>query len=142
MNYKLHKDNRATRLGNILRTTGLDELPQFVNILKGDMAFIGTRPIIDKELERYKNKKDKLLSIRPGLIGYWQAYATDETTYEERMKMELFYVEKASFIFDIKIFFKSIYTVSKKYLKILRICKKYDIIQKYEKGGKENVLYR
>lgn len=113
-NYKLKIDKRTTKIGKILRKTSIDELPQFVNILKGDMAFIGPRPIVEKELKMYKKDKDKLLSIKPGLIGYWQAYATEETTYEERMKMELFYVDNASLIFDIKIFFKSIYTVVRK----------------------------
>lgn len=113
-NYKLKLDKRTTKIGKFLRKTSLDELPQFFNVLIGDMTFIGPRPIVEKELKMYKKDKDKLLSIKPGLIGYWQAYATEETTYEERMKMELFYVDNVSLLFDIKIFFKSIYAVIRK----------------------------
>lgn len=113
-NYKLKNDNRITSLGKILRKTSLDELPQFINILKGDMSLIGPRPIVIKELEKYKEKKEEFLSVRPGLIGYWQAYSKEDTTYEERIEMELYYIRNESFVFDIKIFFKSIITVIKK----------------------------
>lgn len=113
-NYKLKNDKRTTILGKILRKTSLDELPQFINILKGDMALIGPRPIVEKELEKYKNKKDEFLSVKPGLIGYWQAYSKEDTTYEERIEMELYYIKNESFLFDVRIFFKSITTVIKK----------------------------
>lgn len=113
-NYKLKNDKRTTTLGKILRKTSLDELPQFINILKGDMALIGPRPIVEKELEKYKNKKDEFLSVKPGLIGYWQAYSKEDTTYEERIEMELYYIKNESFLFDVRIFFKSITTVIKK----------------------------
>lgn len=115
-NLKIKKDRRVTKIGKILRRTSLDELPQLYNILKGEMSLIGPRPILEIELARYQEKRGKFLSLKPGLIGYWQAYSKKDTTYEERMKMEIFYVENVSFWFDIKIFFKSILTVIRKAL--------------------------
>lgn len=113
-NQKLKKDNRVTRIGKFLRRTSLDELPQLWNILKGDMTFTGPRPIVEMELERYQDKKEEFLSLKPGLIGYWQAYSDKSTTYQERMEMELYYVKNESFGFDVKIFLKSIVTVIRK----------------------------
>ena len=113
-NFKLIYDSRVTKLGKYLRKTSLDELPQFINILKGEMSLIGPRPIVEKEIEKYGEKKEKFLSVKPGLTGYWQAYATKNTTYTERIEMELYYVDNKSLLFDLKIFFKSIKTVIKK----------------------------
>lgn len=113
-NYKLKNDPRITKIGNILRKTSLDELPQIWNIIKGDLSIIGPRPIIDEELEKYGNNKEKFLSITPGLTGYWQANGRSDTTYEERMEMELYYVDHISWKLDVKIFFKTIISVIKK----------------------------
>ena len=111
---KLKDDPRITKLGNFLRKTSLDELPQMLNILKGELSFIGPRPVVEKEIERYGEKKDKFLSVTPGLTGYWQANGRSNTTYEERMKMELYYVDNCSLWLDIKIFFKTFIVVFKK----------------------------
>lgn len=113
-NYKLKNDPRITRVGKFLRKTSLDELPQIWNILVGDLSIIGPRPVIGEELEKYGENKDKFLSITPGLTGYWQANGRSETTYEERMDMELYYVDNRSLWLDIKIFFKTIISVIKK----------------------------
>ena len=113
-NHKLKDDPRITRLGRFLRKTSIDELPQFVNVLKGDMSLIGPRPIVDGEIEKYGENKDKFLSVRPGLTGYWAANGRSDITYEERMKMELYYVDNISFKLDIQIFFKTIISVIKK----------------------------
>lgn len=107
-NFKLDNDPRITRIGKFLRQSSLDELPQLVNILKGELSVVGPRPIIDEELERYGDHKEKFLSVTPGLTGYWQAYARSTCTYEQRMKMELFYVENANFWWDIKIMFATV----------------------------------
>lgn len=104
-NFKLDDDPRITRIGRFLRRTSLDELPQLVNILKGELSIVGPRPVIAEELERYGNNKDKFLSVPPGLTGYWQAYARSSCTYEERMKMELAYAEHANLLWDIRIIF-------------------------------------
>lgn len=113
-NYKLKNDPRITKIGNILRKTSLDELPQIWNIIKGDLSIIGPRPVIDEELEKYGSNKEKFLSITPGLTGYWQANGRSDTTYEERMEMELYYVDHISWKLDVKIFFKTIVSVIKK----------------------------
>lgn len=113
-NHKLKDDPRITRLGRFIRKTSIDELPQFVNVLKGDMSLIGPRPIVDGEIEKYDENKDKFLSVRPGLTGYWAANGRSDITYEERMKMELYYVDNISFKLDIQIFFKTIISVIKK----------------------------
>lgn len=113
-NYKLTNDPRITKVGNILRKTSIDELPQIWNIIKGDLSIIGPRPVIDEELEKYGENKEKFLSVTPGLTGYWQANGRSDTTYEERMQMELYYVDNISFKLDIKIFFKTIISVIKR----------------------------
>ena len=112
--HKLQNDPRITKIGNFLRKSSLDELPQMINILKGDMSFVGPRPVVEKEVEEYGTNKDKFLSVRPGLTGYWQVNGRSNTTYEERMKMELYYVANCSLWLDIKIFFKTFITVFKK----------------------------
>ena len=104
-NFKLENDPRITRIGKILRKSSLDELPQLINILKGELSVVGPRPVVAKELERYGENKDKFLSVTPGLTGYWQAYARSTCSYEKRMEMELHYVENANFWWDIKIMF-------------------------------------
>ena len=95
-NHKLKEDPRITRLGKFIRKTSVDELPQFINVLKGDMSIIGPRPIVDGEIEKYGENKGKFLSVRPGLTGYWAANGRSDITYEERMKMELYYVDNIS----------------------------------------------
>lgn len=112
--HKLQNDPRITKIGNFLRKTSLDELPQMINILKGDMSFVGPRPVVEKEVEEYGEKKEKFLSVKPGLTGYWQVNGRSNTTYEERMEMELYYVDNCSLWLDIKIFFKTFITVFKK----------------------------
>lgn len=110
-NFKLENDPRITKVGSFLRKTSLDELPQLLNILKGEMSIIGPRPVIDEELEKYGQNKDKFLSVTPGLTGWWACNGRSATTYEDRMKLELYYVENQSFVLDIKCFFKTITTV-------------------------------
>lgn len=109
--YKLKNDPRVTKVGKILRKTSLDELPQLINVIKGDISLVGPRPIIREELEKYKKNKEKFLSVTPGLTGLWVAYTTPETTYDERMKMELYYANNISFKLDVKILFKTIIRV-------------------------------
>lgn len=113
-NFKLENDPRITKVGKWLRKTSLDELPQLINILKGELSIIGPRPVIAEELEKYGNNKEKFLSVTPGLTGYWAANGRSDTTYEQRMQMELYYVDNISFKLDLKVFFKTIISVLKK----------------------------
>lgn len=113
-NYKLQDDPRVTKIGKILRKTSLDELPQILNILKGDLSIIGPRPVIKRELEKYENNKEKFLSVKPGLTGFWAANGRSDITYSERVQMELYYIDHMSLKMDIKIFFKTIISVIKK----------------------------
>lgn len=110
-NFKLEDDPRITKVGRFLRKTSLDEVPQVINILKGELSIIGPRPVIGEELEKYGEDKGKFLSITPGLTGYWAANGRSDTDYDDRMKMELYYVDNISFKLDVKIFFKTILSV-------------------------------
>ena len=107
--YKLENDPRVTKVGNILRKTSMDELPQIINIIKNDMSLIGPRPIVEEETEMYGDKKSLFLSV-PGLTGYWQAYARNDVGYTDgrRQEMELYYIKNRSVRLDIKIFFATI----------------------------------
>ena len=113
-NQKLKDDPRITKIGNFLRKTSLDEFPQMINILKGEMSFIGPRPVVDGEIEKYGENREKFLSVKPGLTGYWQANGRSNTTYAERMNMELYYIDNQSLWLDIKIFFKTFISVINK----------------------------
>ena len=113
-NFKIDDDPRITKVGKFLRKTSLDEVPQVINILKGELSIIGPRPVIGEELDKYKKNKDKFLSVTPGLTGYWAANGRSDTSYEERMAMELYYVDNISLKLDIQIFFKTILSVLKR----------------------------
>ena len=114
--FKVDNDPRITKIGNFLRKTSLDELPQLYNILKGDLSVVGPRPIVEKETLIYGDDIGKLLSVKPGLTGYWQAYARNNATYEsgERQQMEMYYVDHCSLLLDIKIIFKTVSSVLKR----------------------------
>ena len=103
--YKVENDPRVTKVGKFLRRTGLDELPQLVNIIKGELSIVGPRPIQESETVLYGDDKALLLSIRPGLTGYWQAYCSGDTTYtnRKRQRMEIHYVLHRNILWDIKI---------------------------------------
>ena len=115
--FKIDNDPRITPIGNFLRKTSLDELPQFFNVLCNDMSLVGPRPLIESEIQTYyEDTYDVLLALKPGITGYWQAYARNNATYQsgERQKMEMYYVHNASLRLDIKILFKTIGSVLKK----------------------------
>lgn len=112
--YKLEHDPRVTKIGKFLRKTSLDELPQVLNILKGDLSIIGPRPVIEEELEKYGKNREKFISVKPGLTGYWAANGRSDTTYAERVQMELYYIDNMSLKLDIQVFFKTIIAVIRK----------------------------
>ncbi|GEM_PF-5999442 len=114
--YKVEEDPRVTKVGKFLRRTGLDELPQLVNILKGELSIVGPRPIQESETALYGKDKALLLSIRPGLTGYWQAYCSGDTTYtnRKRQRMEIHYVLHRNLLWDIKICFATFGAIVRK----------------------------
>lgn len=113
-NRKLRNDPRITKVGNILRKTSLDEFPQFINVLKGEMSLVGPRAVVDDEIEKFGFLKNKVLSVKPGITGYWAANGRSNTSYEERVRMEAKYVDCFSILMDIKILFKTVSSVLKK----------------------------
>ena len=115
--FKIDNDPRITKIGNFLRKTSLDELPQLFNVLCNDMSLVGPRPLIESEIQTYyEDTHDVLLAVKPGVTGYWQAYARNNATYQsgERQKMEMYYVRNASLWLDIKILFRTVKSVLKK----------------------------
>lgn len=112
-NYKLeqNEDPRITKLGRFLRKTSLDELPQFINVLKGEMSLVGPRPIVEEELKEYKDKRNDFLSVKPGMTGYWQVSGRSNVGYPERIDIELYYVYNQSLRLDFKILYKTIKVV-------------------------------
>ena len=107
INKKLRDDPRITKVGKILRKTSLDELPQVINVLKGDMAIIGNRPYLPREKEDMGKSFDKIVKTKPGLTGYWQVSGRSDTTFEKRLELESFYSDNCGLKMDIKIFFKT-----------------------------------
>lgn len=113
-NFKLKDDSRITKIGKFLRETSLDELPQFFNVLIGNMSLVGPRPIIEKEKIKYGQTVKKLLSVKPGITGNWQVNGRSNTTYEERIELDMYYIDNRSLFFDIKLIFKTIIVVFKR----------------------------
>ncbi len=115
--YKVDNDPRITKLGNFLRRTSLDELPNIFAIFVGNLSIVGPRPIMAEEAKQaYGKDMDKLLSVKPGMVGWWAVNGRNNRTYKtgERQALELYYVDHCSLWFDFKIFFKAIVCVFKK----------------------------
>lgn len=108
---KFEHDPRITKIGNILRKTSLDEVPQFINILKGDMSMIGPRPLVPGELDSHDGNHEIYESVRPGITGWWACNGRSATTYAERLELEYYYVKNKSLWLDIKCVFKTISAV-------------------------------
>ncbi|MEI5681459.1 MULTISPECIES: sugar transferase [unclassified Mesorhizobium] len=105
---KLQNDPRVTRVGTVLRKLSLDELPQIINILRGDMSIVGPRPVVKDELELYGQAADYYLKSRPGLTGLWQVSGRNDVSYNARVAFDRHYVENWSFASDLKIIFKTV----------------------------------
>jgi undecaprenyl-phosphate galactose phosphotransferase len=107
--WKLKEDPRITPVGRFLRKTSLDELPQFWNVLMGELSVVGPRPITQEEVKRYYgDKAEKILSLRPGVTGLWQTSGRNLLSFEERVLLEERYVDTHSFLLDLKLILKTI----------------------------------
>jgi len=111
-NFKLKNDPRVTKLGKFLRKTSLDELPQFWNIIKGEMSLVGPRPVTRSEIDNYYKADSKYYySLAPGLTGLWQISGRSDIDYKERIDLDKKYVQTRSFGQDIVILFKTVFVV-------------------------------
>lgn len=107
-------DARVTRVGKIIRATSIDELPQLINIFKGDMSFIGPRPVLTYHpwpYEQYTEHQKHMFDVRPGITGWAQVHGRKEVPWVERIELNIWYVEHMSFLLDVKIFFMTIFKV-------------------------------
>ncbi len=112
--YSGKNDARVTKVGKIIRATSIDELPQLINILKGEMSFIGPRPALTYHpwpFEEYTDEQKKMFAVRPGVTGWAQVNGRKEVEWPRRIEMNVWYVENMSFVLDLKIFFKTIFKV-------------------------------
>ena len=109
--FKLTDDPRITPLGKFLRKTSLDELPQFWNVIKGEMSLIGPRPIVPAEVKYYGKDYETFSSVKPGITGLWQVSGRSSTDYEERVELDVFYVNNWSIWMDFYIMFATINAV-------------------------------
>lgn len=112
--FKLKNDPRVTSFGRFLRITSLDELPQFYNVLIGDMSLVGPRPAMEEEVKHYERWQRKRLGIKPGITGLWQVSGRSELDFMEWVRLDVYYIENWSLWLDIKILLKTIYVVFKR----------------------------
>ena len=110
-NQKLDNDPRITKIGKLLRKSSLDEIPQFINVLKGDMSIIGPRPLVEGELDEHGGNHELYESVRPGITGWWACHGRSATTYEERLDLEYFYIKRQGLKIDIKCIIQTIMVV-------------------------------
>ncbi len=107
--FKLKDDPRIVpRIGDILRKTSLDELPQFYNVLIGDMSVVGPRPIVEAEKEKYGNFMNTLVSVKPGITGLWQVSGRNDTSYDTRVMLDVNYIYNKNILLDMKLIFKTV----------------------------------
>ena len=105
---------RLTKIGKLVRSTSLDEIPQLLNVIKGDMSLIGPRPLLVQYLPLYNEKQKRRHEVRPGITGWAQVNGRNAISWEEKFELDVWYVENVSFILDIKILLKTIYNVFKR----------------------------
>ena len=111
---KLKKDPRITKLGNFLRKTSLDEFPQFINVLKGDMSLVGPRPYLQREKDDMGEYYKYIIQCKPGITGYWQTTGRSDVTFDDRLKMDYKYYQNRNLKIDLKLLGKTILNVVKK----------------------------
>ena len=107
-NFKIINDPRITNIGKFLRLTSLDELPQLINVIKGEMSLIGPRPITDEEIKKYGSSFREVFSIRPGMTGLWQVSGRNKLSYKRRVMLDLIYVKTVNPLMDLRILLRTI----------------------------------
>lgn len=112
--YNGEDDPRLTKVGKFIRKTSIDEMPQLINVIKGDMSLIGPRPDLPEHIKEYVGNEARKLEVLPGITGYSQAYYRNSIEWKKRIKHDIYYVDNLSLIMDIKILFKTVITVLKK----------------------------
>ncbi len=105
--HKLKNDPRITKIGKFLRKTSLDEIPQFLNVLRMEMSVVGPRPIVKEEIDKYGDSIKKVLTIRPGITGLWQISGRNNLTYKRRVLLDCNYVKNKNFLIDIRIIIRT-----------------------------------
>jgi lipopolysaccharide/colanic/teichoic acid biosynthesis glycosyltransferase len=108
VNHKLKYDPRITRIGRILRKFSLDELPQLLNVIKGEMSLVGPRMITPEEMEKYNQWDTNLVTVRPGITGLWQVSGRSDITYEERVRLDMYYIRNWNMWLDIQLIIQTI----------------------------------
>lgn len=106
--FKMKNDPRVTKIGKFIRKTSLDELPQFINVLLGNMSLVGPRPPLVEEVKNYSNRDKKRLLIKPGMTGLWQVSGRNNLSFSEMVNLDLTYIQKQSFWYDLKIMVKTL----------------------------------
>ena len=109
--FKLKNDPRITNFGKFLRKTSLDELPQLLNVIRGEMSLIGPRPITNAEKEKYGSHINDLISIKPGISGLWQVSGRSRISYKERVNIDINYIKNVNFFLDLKIFIRTLFLI-------------------------------
>jgi lipopolysaccharide/colanic/teichoic acid biosynthesis glycosyltransferase len=106
--FKMRNDPRVTRVGRFIRRTSLDEIPQFLNVLRGDMSLVGPRPPLAREVSQYQEWHRRRLAVAPGLTGLWQISGRSDLTFDEMVLLDLYYIENWSLFMDFKILIRTI----------------------------------
>ena len=109
--FKMKKDPRITKVGRFIRKTSIDELPQLVNVIKGDMSLVGPRPSLPKEVEQFEPWMKERLTVQPGITCFWQVMGRNSIPFEEWMKLDVKYVRERNYFLDIKLIFKTFFVL-------------------------------
>ncbi len=111
---KLRKDPRVTKVGNVIRRFSIDEFPQFINVLKGEMSLVGPRPYLPKEQQDMEESYETIITVKPGITGYWQVNGRNDIDFKERTQMDVEYIQNRSLWNDFKIVLKTVFKIFKK----------------------------
>lgn len=109
--FKMKEDPRVTKIGKFIRKTSIDELPQLINVIKGEMSLVGPRPSLPKEVEQFEPWMMERFQVKPGLTCYWQVYGRNDIDFEDWMKLDIKYVQERNIFIDLKLIFKTVFVL-------------------------------